>query len=54
MDNINFIEFLQNIKDESELRIYILKNGKEGKPFCPISFIKDDNKGDEYDNKIDK
>ena len=52
MNNINFIEFLQNVKDESELREYILENGKEGKPFCPISFIKNDNEGDNYDYKI--
>jgi hypothetical protein len=51
MNNINFIEFLQNVKDESELRKYILENGKEGKSFCPIMFLKEEEKDNDY--KID-
>lgn len=52
MDNINFIDFLQKAKDDSEIRDYIIENGKEGKSFCPIAFIKEKENID--DSKIDK
>ena len=48
MDNINFIEFLQNNENKSDIRKFIIDNGKEGKPFCPVIFIKKD--GDKDDN----
>lgn len=39
MDN-NESEFMKILKtnDKEKLREYILENGKEGKPYCPISF----------------
>ena len=52
MENTNFIDFLQNAKDNSEIRDYIIENGKEGKSFCPIAFIKEKENTD--DSKNDK
>lgn len=38
-ENLNIIDFLINNKDKSDIRDYVLENGKEGKPFCPIMFV---------------
>lgn len=32
-----FIQLLR-LNDKDKLKKYIFENGKEGKPFCPISF----------------
>ena len=32
-----FIQLLR-LNDKDKLKNYVFKNGKEGKPFCPISF----------------
>jgi hypothetical protein len=39
LENSNFIETL--LKNESNsINEFIIEHGKEGKPFCPISFEK--------------
>lgn len=39
LENSNFMKTL--IKNESNsINEFIMENGKEGKPFCPISFEK--------------
>lgn len=46
LENSNFVNLL--IKNESNsINEYILENGKEGKPFCPISFEKKDEEKDD-------
>ena len=39
MKNINsdFIKLLQ-LNDKEKIKEYVFENGKEGKPYCPISF----------------
>ena len=45
----NFENLLIQNKDES-IRNFLIENGKEGKPFCPILFEKKDNKEKETNN----
>jgi len=42
-------EDLKNIlyeNDTDKIKDFVLENGKEGKVFCPIEFIKEDNKNE--------
>lgn len=57
LENSNFENLLQ--KSESNLiRDFLIKNGKEGKIFCPVSFEKNmeenNTKEESNDSKIDK
>ena len=38
MDKLNEFLELINSNDKDKMKIYIIDKGKEGKPFCPISF----------------
>lgn len=40
MQNSDLINILIK-NDKEEIRKFVLENGKEGKPFCPISFEED-------------
>lgn len=42
LENSNFKNLLFE-NDNSKIRAFILENGKEGKPFCPIYFEKEGN-----------
>ena len=42
----NFLELLR-LNDKEKIKKYVFENGKEGKTFCPISFMR----GEENDKK---
>lgn len=50
-EETNFLELLQ-MNDKDKLKKYVFENGKEGKPFCPISFEVGENEYDETEEII--
>jgi len=46
LENSNFIETLRKNESKS-INDFIIEYGKEGKPFCPISFEKQEDIKDE-------
>ena len=44
----DFFELLIN-NNKEEIKKFVIENGKEGKPFCPLLFEKE-NKGENHDS----